>query len=1178
MTNRPIGSTATKGGKPVVWSGADYGWQTRATHEKLKREGAFKHGAQEIRRATNAVNGFVRRFVPAPVRQAVASYAQGVAASSLPSKQEVFNKAWGTNFKDRTGDDIKAISDKTNVDPRIIQGAVMAAQAAVEGKAGLDGLRVLPQANKVAGIKGGINAAANRNNFYGGIPLGAPNADDAARAARAAKRAPNIPEPARAQPRHGNSSNIATRENIPPNAPLPPASAQQTADQLRGQRSNLPLRQVSLEQRTAAGRGDPLSRGRTEAAVQGQYNLEETQAAGRRQRAAERPLKEGGGRNPNNIYPHAQGADARPVLNRGTIGPDGQPVQRRAQRPASKPTAVAPDLADSDGIAQRRAEGDRSAWSQQLQGEFVGPAPGSVPRSRRPNVTVGDVDARHRDPSPPVGRDLWASDRNPLAGRPIGGRRATRAEQRNVDRFFSGDGTAEAFPSRRGGDVSDPRYLEERSRGLIDNGDYEGDRFTDTGGFATTQGDAVNPGYSVRNSRATGQGAGRRGQNNPFRGANNIFGDERIKADMEKAGIDLNQVRYYDHLSEADQVAIKAKVQAMIKKHVKSGRYQVQNGRVVPFKSGDTTLSRQVTQNLDERRFPEQFNQIEARDRGATYSNVEGRRGQILEGGTELPTRSNSKKKGQAGTKLSSHEQPREEIIGVATKAATTKAGQSIQIAADVNATPVARRQDNVVGGRQLPQSDPIREQRAQQRARIMPSRAAAAGTIVTDGSTHFRDVNQLERMHTRGRQRVVQGRDQLGTDVTNPNYIGSHSYNSGNRTPRSELPRHGNGNRFGGDRANQARNGDAAFARQVEKLSEQRTVNTSRAAVFNALPVTMDDAVRQMEIHHGKAKAQKILNKKVRSIVDADGNDVSIRVRDLLEEQIAEQAQRQGRPHGRAQIPFGQQPGDDVVGGQHLGSDERYYHGLRGITRGPRGGVRVNRQQRLEGPEKLRAAVRAEKQQGQIRRGTTIEYRVSEEELARRGQSSQIDRASRLEARHQYLPQGQNPALPEGKVDGTTSATIRPRRASRKTRDEMLNGTDKRKQEAYKEATKVQTNKGSTIDYSGPSFRTRAEAEIAGRDVGSVTVDNGTLYNDFRPDGEIRSLSLSNKDKTGNPARRMDRAAERARTKRANNERRQQRMHDAFNDPVGYAERLKRQQEEMEAIRRRRARNRAGR
>jgi hypothetical protein len=170
-----IGQRTTLNGKPVVWSGTDHGWQSPQTHAKMRKEGAFKFGAQEIRRAGNALNAFVNRHIPKPAREAVARYAAGVAASAPPSKHDVANKALGTNyFKDRTADDIKAISDKTNVDPRLIKAAVAAAQSTVNAKAGANTLRVFPQANKVAALKGGIKAAQNRNNFYGGLPFGAP--------------------------------------------------------------------------------------------------------------------------------------------------------------------------------------------------------------------------------------------------------------------------------------------------------------------------------------------------------------------------------------------------------------------------------------------------------------------------------------------------------------------------------------------------------------------------------------------------------------------------------------------------------------------------------------------------------------------------------------------------------------------------------------------------------------------------------------------------------------------------------------------------------------------------------------------------------------------------------------------------------------------------------------------
>jgi hypothetical protein len=50
-----IGTKSVLNGKPVRWSGENYGWQSFGSHDKLKREGKFKLGAQLLDRLGNAI-------------------------------------------------------------------------------------------------------------------------------------------------------------------------------------------------------------------------------------------------------------------------------------------------------------------------------------------------------------------------------------------------------------------------------------------------------------------------------------------------------------------------------------------------------------------------------------------------------------------------------------------------------------------------------------------------------------------------------------------------------------------------------------------------------------------------------------------------------------------------------------------------------------------------------------------------------------------------------------------------------------------------------------------------------------------------------------------------------------------------------------------------------------------
>ena len=59
-----IGQRATLGGKSVIWSGENYGWQSPASHKKLEQQGKFKLGTQAIDRLGNAIvnNPIVQRL------------------------------------------------------------------------------------------------------------------------------------------------------------------------------------------------------------------------------------------------------------------------------------------------------------------------------------------------------------------------------------------------------------------------------------------------------------------------------------------------------------------------------------------------------------------------------------------------------------------------------------------------------------------------------------------------------------------------------------------------------------------------------------------------------------------------------------------------------------------------------------------------------------------------------------------------------------------------------------------------------------------------------------------------------------------------------------------------------------------------------------------------------------
>lgn len=181
--SRPIGSKAKLNGKDVVWSG-DWGWQSPASHTKLRNEGKFKFGTQALNRLGQAI----KKHTPEPIRK----YASDVAAAMAEHEQRRTAplRAVGvdTSKPDATSRAIQAASNATNVDPRILQIGAAAAQAGLETKAGINALRVLPAARQVERGKSVARAANSVDDglqLYGGVPMSI-NKRPAAQTAKAA--------------------------------------------------------------------------------------------------------------------------------------------------------------------------------------------------------------------------------------------------------------------------------------------------------------------------------------------------------------------------------------------------------------------------------------------------------------------------------------------------------------------------------------------------------------------------------------------------------------------------------------------------------------------------------------------------------------------------------------------------------------------------------------------------------------------------------------------------------------------------------------------------------------------------------------------------------------------------------------------------------------------------------
>lgn len=128
-----------------IWAGKDYGFQTPATYQKLKEQGAFKRGASAVRRIKQSVQRFYEKNAPQKVKDAVKWYGETGERENQRLldrgyTQEQIDKAKAASAQLSVGSGeadakaIKAISDKLNVAPEIVSGGVAVAQTLIEGR------------------------------------------------------------------------------------------------------------------------------------------------------------------------------------------------------------------------------------------------------------------------------------------------------------------------------------------------------------------------------------------------------------------------------------------------------------------------------------------------------------------------------------------------------------------------------------------------------------------------------------------------------------------------------------------------------------------------------------------------------------------------------------------------------------------------------------------------------------------------------------------------------------------------------------------------------------------------------------------------------------------------------------------------------------------------------------
>lgn len=172
--SRRIGTTAKLNGKTVFWSGDDYGWQTKASYDKLKNEGAFKIGAQEVRRIKSSAKNYFDSYAPQALKDFAERYQRGrdwQAENERRGRQKMSEDAIGKLYinavetsERRDKEQIQGLSDTLNVDPLLIEGGITAAEIAIEGKVGKALMRRTARTgSKTIPGRGSVGAARNPN-------------------------------------------------------------------------------------------------------------------------------------------------------------------------------------------------------------------------------------------------------------------------------------------------------------------------------------------------------------------------------------------------------------------------------------------------------------------------------------------------------------------------------------------------------------------------------------------------------------------------------------------------------------------------------------------------------------------------------------------------------------------------------------------------------------------------------------------------------------------------------------------------------------------------------------------------------------------------------------------------------------------------------------------------------
>lgn len=665
-----------------IYAGSHYGLQSPASYNKLKKQGAFKRGAKEIRSGKQLIRGIVDRL-PQSVKDAGSRISDFYAGSAERERQRFKDRGFTDQQIDeanriiervsKNGDAterfIQTASDKTNIAPEIIQAAAVLAEVGAEGLAGRAlARRTLAGAargRKVDGVAQAMGKEPKVNRFNQNKP----------------ERPLQQPTPRLAEGQFPGGSEAALVRDTKV-------------------RSGISQKARDIK----AGKAKPAQSSVNKASDQGA--IAKAEAASKNSTTSNRT-------NEDVIVPTVSGdkTDFRRYDPKTDELRSSKPQQRRHS---------------TTGKSEKVSDLDRQPPSKQS------PSYKPTPRIRNQAIKakVDELKAQRR-----------------------------RAQQDNVDRVFSGGeeidlgggplsslpakrGTASTFPSKKGADV--------RTRGSRIEPDDVNDYTSDVDGLYEYGDGSIGKdteGFSVVSGERTGRGAGKPGQ---ARALNNSIQQQRFS---EILGVDLSRMNRKErraailgHLSDNGV-------------NTRSMKPSEQNRAISTWieknSLSDQAVRDRASKQLSERRFPEQFNQLEARDRQGVELPARARNSADRRGRKTRPhgSRANPGSKSSKGQEVVNPD--REYVIGKGSKPREgNKTPKNMSVRERIQArtqTNETSRSDNIPGGRRIKQSRPeyksrIEQARARARARAMSGKPEDVLGAGQQDKPNFRKPTQAER------------------------------------------------------------------------------------------------------------------------------------------------------------------------------------------------------------------------------------------------------------------------------------------------------------------------------------------------------------------------------------------------------------------------------------------------